>query len=145
MLHLHHSSMIKSSKEVANQLKVFLTIFAWWWKDPDPYLWLADLDPGGPKTYWSSGSGILDAIPWRFFAILKWRLCRIFVNSRPAPSVGSRSSVIVYLFRQIRTEIALSAHSSRIGAIYMKLGRGSGRQNFINRIRNFIRRPISTI
>ncbi len=34
-----------------------LTIFAWWKKDPDPdpYLWLIDLDPdqGGPKTYGS--------------------------------------------------------------------------------------------
>ncbi len=29
----------------------FSTIFAWWWEDPDldPYLWLIDLDPGGPK------------------------------------------------------------------------------------------------
>jgi hypothetical protein len=43
----------------------------------------------------------------------------------------------VYLFRQARTEIALSAHSSRIGAIYMKLGRGSGQHDFINMIRNF--------
>ncbi len=35
----------------------FLTIFAWWWKDPepDPFLWLTDPDtnPGGPKTYGS--------------------------------------------------------------------------------------------
>ncbi len=32
-------------------IKVFLTIFAWWWKepDPDPYLWLMVPDPGGPK------------------------------------------------------------------------------------------------
>ncbi len=30
--HLHHSSRIKSHKEVT--IKVFLTIFAWWWKDP---------------------------------------------------------------------------------------------------------------
>ncbi len=38
------------------EIKVFLTIFDWWWKDPDPYLWLTDpdSDPGGPKTY---GSG----------------------------------------------------------------------------------------
>ncbi len=45
-------------------IKVFLTIFAWcykdpdpdpylWLIDPDPYLWLIDPDPdpGGPKTY----------------------------------------------------------------------------------------------
>ncbi len=33
------------------EIKVFLIIFAWWWKDP--YLWLRDpdADPGGPKTY----------------------------------------------------------------------------------------------
>ncbi len=38
--------MIKSQKEVTKTIgiKVFLTIFAWWEKDPDP-------DPGGPKTY----------------------------------------------------------------------------------------------
>jgi hypothetical protein len=35
------------------EIKVFLTNFARWWKDPDPYLWLTDqnADPGGPKTY----------------------------------------------------------------------------------------------
>ncbi len=36
------------------EIKVFLTIFAWWWKDPDlkpdPYLQLTD--PGGPKNLW---------------------------------------------------------------------------------------------
>jgi hypothetical protein len=40
------------------EIKVLLTIFAWWWKDPDPYIWLTDLDPGGPKIY-GSGSGTL--------------------------------------------------------------------------------------
>ncbi len=42
----------RSHKEVG--IKVFLTFFAWWWKDPDPdpdpYLRLVDPDPGGPKT-----------------------------------------------------------------------------------------------
>ncbi len=47
-------------------IKIFLTIlvfsiFAWWWKDqePDLYLWLTDpdADPGGPKTYGSYWSG----------------------------------------------------------------------------------------
>ncbi len=33
------------------EIKVFLTIFAWWWKDPDPYFWLTDPDPRYPKTY----------------------------------------------------------------------------------------------
>ncbi len=50
-------TLVKSHKEV----KVFLTIFAWW-KDPEPdlYLWLTDpeADPGGPKTYGAGcGSG----------------------------------------------------------------------------------------
>ncbi len=40
-VHFHHSSKIKSHKEVPKTLKminmkVFLTIFAWWWKNPDP-------------------------------------------------------------------------------------------------------------
>jgi hypothetical protein len=39
-------------------IKVFLDIFASWYKDPDPHLWLIDPDPdpGGPKTYGSDGS-----------------------------------------------------------------------------------------
>jgi hypothetical protein len=49
-VHLNHFSKIKSHKTV--WIKVFLTIFAWWDQDtdPDPYLWLMDPDPGGPKT-----------------------------------------------------------------------------------------------
>jgi hypothetical protein len=43
------------------EIKAFLTVFAWWWKDPepDPYLWLVDpyAVPGGPNTYGSHGSG----------------------------------------------------------------------------------------
>jgi len=48
---------------------VFLTIFAWWYKDPDPYLWQMDPDPGGPKTYGSYGSGsaLLLCIPSSFY------------------------------------------------------------------------------
>jgi hypothetical protein len=38
-------------------INFFLTIFAWWQKDPGPYLWLEDLDPGGPKTCGTNGSG----------------------------------------------------------------------------------------
>ncbi len=60
----------KSHKKVTYktvEIKVFLTIFARWWKDPEPepypetvpYLWLTDpdADPGGPTTYKSYGSG----------------------------------------------------------------------------------------
>ncbi len=34
-------------------INFFLTIFAWWKKDPDPYIWIMDpdADPRGPKTY----------------------------------------------------------------------------------------------
>ncbi len=55
-VHLHHFFKDKKSKRSrkAVGIKVFLTIFAWWLKDPepDPYLILMDLDPdpGGPKT-----------------------------------------------------------------------------------------------
>ncbi len=55
----------KSHKAVG--IKVFLTFFVWWLKDPDPdpepdpdpYIWLMDPDPdpGGPKTCGSGGSG----------------------------------------------------------------------------------------
>ncbi len=59
-VHLHHFPKIKSQKKPQNgRNQGFLTIFAWWSKDPEPdsYLWLMDPDPdpGGPKTY---GSGI---------------------------------------------------------------------------------------
>ncbi len=64
----------RSYKSVKLKIKVFLTVFAWWWKDPDlnPYLWLTDANPNpwGPKTYGSSLSttqhcflDILDLIP----------------------------------------------------------------------------------
>ncbi len=53
----HHFSKIKSHKEVKKTvgIKFFLTIFAWWWKDPepDPYLWLTKLltnGSGRPKN-----------------------------------------------------------------------------------------------
>jgi hypothetical protein len=49
------SSKIKkeSRSHQTVKIKVLLTIFAWWWKDPDLYIWLTDLDPRGPKTYGS--------------------------------------------------------------------------------------------
>jgi hypothetical protein len=55
----------KSSRSLkTEEIKVFLTIFAWWLKDPepepepDPYLWQTDpnTDPGGLKTQGSYGS-----------------------------------------------------------------------------------------
>ncbi len=54
-LHLHQFSKIKCHQEVAKQQKsrFFLTIFAWWRKDPYPNL-LTNLDSGGQKTH---GSG----------------------------------------------------------------------------------------
>ncbi len=43
-------------------IKVFLTIFAWWWKDPDP---------GSPKTYGSDGSGFGSAkLLYSFYNLL---------------------------------------------------------------------------
>jgi hypothetical protein len=49
-LHLHHFSKIKVKKShKIVGIKVFLTIFAWWMKDPDSILWLVDPDPGGQK------------------------------------------------------------------------------------------------
>ncbi len=32
-------------------IKIFLNVFAWWEKDPDPNLWLTDPDPGHQKSY----------------------------------------------------------------------------------------------
>ncbi len=51
-------TLVKSQKEVTKQKKsrFFLSIFAWWWKDPEPYLGLtdpyADLDP--QHCFWDS-------------------------------------------------------------------------------------------
>ncbi len=61
-VHLHHFFKDKKAKRSHKTvgIKVFLTIFAWWQKgpDPDPYLRLVDPDPGGPKTCGSGGSGL---------------------------------------------------------------------------------------
>ncbi len=51
-INLHNSSMIKCHKEVRKVgIKVFLTISAWWWKDPDPYPYL-DLYPDPNHCFW---------------------------------------------------------------------------------------------
>ncbi len=54
-VHLHHFLQIKALKKHHKKVEItgFLNIFSWWSKapDPDPYLWLMDSDPGGPKTY----------------------------------------------------------------------------------------------
>ncbi len=44
----------KKSKRIHKtvEMKIFFTIFAWWWKDPDP-------EAGGQKTCGSGGSGTL--------------------------------------------------------------------------------------
>ncbi len=46
----------KSKRSYITVIKVFLAIFAWYWKDPDSCLWLTnpDADPGGPKTWYGS-------------------------------------------------------------------------------------------
>ncbi len=36
-------------------VKSFVDIFAWWWKDPDPYLRWADPEPGGAKKQDTAG------------------------------------------------------------------------------------------
>ncbi len=78
-------TLVKSHKEV----EVFLTIFAWWWKDPEPdlYLWLTDpeADPGSPKTYGAgcgSGSTTLFSSTHRlkFYSFVLIRLSLIAVN-----------------------------------------------------------------
>ncbi len=48
-VYLHNFSKIKEVINIRNQ--GFSYYFAWWLKDPDPYLWLTD--PGGPETYGS--------------------------------------------------------------------------------------------
>jgi hypothetical protein len=47
-VHLHHSSQLKSHKEV--EIKGFLTTFAWWWED----LWLTDPDPEHRLQVWDT-------------------------------------------------------------------------------------------
>ncbi len=58
----------KKSQHRTVGIKIFLTIFAWWYKDLDldPYLWLMDPDPdpGGPKTYGSNGSWSATLLFW---------------------------------------------------------------------------------
>ncbi len=106
----------RSRKRV--EINVFLTNFAWWWKDPDPYLLLTDPDPGGSKTYGSSGSGTLDAIH-DYFSPIYMTAVPNFVNYLfvPSPLLRSHKQRNSLFFRQARTEIALSAHSWRIGTV----------------------------
>ncbi len=59
-----------------NEIKVFLTIFAWWWKDPDSDPDGFGSDPGGPKTYrsywsWSTTLTLSDSL----FTICGRKLC----------------------------------------------------------------------
>ncbi len=64
----------KTSHKTAG-IKVFLTIFASWYKDPDPYLWLMDPDPGGPKSY---GSGPATLLEWHFANVCSF----LFIQAR---------------------------------------------------------------
>ncbi len=59
-VHSHHFPKIKSQKEVTKQylgIKVFLTIFAWWQKDPDPDPLTSGSGSRRPKSFGSDGSG----------------------------------------------------------------------------------------
>ena len=68
LLYIIFQKVIKKSRNSRNQ--GFLTIFSW--KkiiDPDPYLWLTDPDPGGPKY--------TDPGPWsKLFSFSEYRRCR---------------------------------------------------------------------
>ncbi len=59
-VHLYHSSQIKRHRSKKTEFQGFLPIFALWWEDPGPdlYLWRTDPDLGDPKSY-VSGSGTL--------------------------------------------------------------------------------------
>jgi hypothetical protein len=50
-------SFFTKSKSQNSRNQGFLIIFVWWWKDPNPYMWLTDSDAdlGGLKTYGSNG------------------------------------------------------------------------------------------
>ncbi len=71
----------KSQKESQNRRNQgFLTIFAWWSKDPDPNLWLVDPDPGGPKTCGSGSAAVVGSLTWEEGreqgGVLKWSMSR---------------------------------------------------------------------
>jgi hypothetical protein len=63
-------------------MKVFLTIFVWWWKDPepepDPYLVLMDPDPGGPKISDTCRDGIKVFLSFsqKFILMFWWNYSR---------------------------------------------------------------------
>ncbi len=91
----HWKKVFKKNK--TEEIKLFLTIIAWWRKDPDPeldpepgpYLWLTDPDavPGGQKTYGSYGFGSGCVSPTmkatdrkkRLFSIL-WAAARFYTS-----------------------------------------------------------------
>ncbi len=77
---LHNFSKIKKIIKKSQNSRN-LAIFAWWEKDPDPdpYLWLTDPDPGGPKTYRSRSPTLVESVTkfWSDFFLT-------FERDRPA-------------------------------------------------------------
>ncbi len=75
------------------EIKVFLTIFPYWLKDPDPepYLWLMDPGPGGPKTCGFGGSGFGSGTlgTWVLFTVHQFLKYRRFSSTTRLDLISS--------------------------------------------------------
>ncbi len=121
---LHHSSKIKSHKKSHKtvEIMVFLNIFSWWWKDPEPdsYFWLTDpdADTRGPKIYGSCGSGsasLLFSRGWvpasRLLPCI-WRTLAERLEPWGRPPIPGKANKVQYVEKPAETETLRLASAS---------------------------------
>ncbi len=96
-------------------MKIFLTIFAWWLKDPDPYLRPMNPAAGGPKTYGSETLRIRIEGKIQDLVRLKmesWRVRRpVVADSHPFDwEAGSGSGKVSTFWAQNGTSLSARCH-----------------------------------
>jgi hypothetical protein len=147
----------KKSQSSRNQ--GFSYIFYWWQKDPDPYLWLMDPDPEGPKTYGLIRIQIRNTA-WYWFKV--WTIIRyslitlwsyIYIifsqikSHRSHKTIEIKSFLLFLLSRGIffllrfsckRTVLPMSVYDKRLFLHYFyAAGKSYHFENFVATLNNF--------